>query len=285
MEKFKIALAQIESEPGNQKANLQKMQSYIKRASKEGCHLVVFPEMCLPGYMVMDGKDFHNFFALATDFKDDATRELLDQAEHDRINIIYGASTKSPEITGIYYNSAILITPERQIKTYHKSHAPTGNKGGVIFYEGLYYKPGSRFPVYEIKQARLGMQVCYDMFFPEVSRILAIKGAEVLVNISAAPVASKNAFETMFGARALENVCFLVYVNVVGPQGGLNFFGGSRVMSPLGTQMLLLSYDREDFGVAELDPELIVGLRRSLFHLRDRARRPEIYREICEDFG
>jgi len=284
MEKFKIALAQISSEAGDLPANLEKMLGYIRRAAREGAQMLVFPEMCLPGYMVMDGKDFHNFFALATDFKDAATAELVKEARHHNLHVIYGTSTKSALLTGIFYNSAVLVTAGGEIKVYHKSHSPTGNKGGAIFYEGLYYKPGNEFPVYDVQKARVGMQVCYDIFFPEVSRILAIKGAEVLVNISAAPLTSKAAFETVFGARALENTCYLVYVNTVGPQKGLNFFGGSRVLNPLGGQMLLLSGDKEDFGTVELDPELLAGLRRNLFHLRDRARRPEIYKELCEDF-
>jgi predicted amidohydrolase len=285
MEKFKIALAQIESEPGNQEANLLKMLDYVKKAGNEDCGMVVFPEMCLPGYMIMDGKDFHNFFALATDFKDAATRALVEEARHNNINVIYGAPTKSPNLNGIFYNSAILITPEGEIKCYNKTHLPTSNSGGTIFYEGLYCKHGTEFPVFDLKNIKMGMIVCYDTLFPEPSRILAAKGAELIVIISASPVTSKKTFETILPARALENVSYLAYVNVVGEQKGLTFFGGSRVLSPLGTQMALLSHEKEDFGVAELDPEALSGLRKSLFFLRDRGRRPEIYRELCEDFG
>jgi len=285
MEKFKIALAQIESEPGNLEANLRKMLDYVKKARKEGCSMVVFPEMCLPGYMVMDGKDFHNFFALATDFKDGATQALVGEARQHKINIIYGAPTKSPKVSGIFYNSAILITSEGEIKCYNKTHLPTSNSGGTIFYEGLYCKHGTEFPVFDLNQVKMGMIVCYDTLFPEAGRILAIKGAELIVIISASPLTSKNTFETLLPARALENVSYLAYVNVVGAQKGLSFFGGSRVLSPLGAQLLLLSYEKEDFGVVELNPELLNGLRKSLFVLRDRGRRPEIYRELCEDFG
>ncbi len=233
----------------------------------------------------MDGKDFHNFFALATDFTDPATAQLRKAAEKNNLNIIYGASTKSAEVEGIYFNSAILLTPEGRIEVYHKSHLPTGNHGGCVFYEGLYAKHGSKFPVMELSEVRLGMQVCFDLFFPEVSRILAIKGAELIVNISAAPVSSKMSFDRILPARALENACYFAYVNVVGQQKGINFFGHSRVLNPLGMPVLELSPDKEDFGVAELDPGLLAGLRRQLDMLRDRARRPEIYWELCEDFG
>jgi predicted amidohydrolase len=285
MQKFKVGLAQIESDPGNQDANLRKMLEYVRRAKKEECDLAVFPEMCLPGYMVMDGKDFHNFFALATDFNDAPTRALVEAARHNEINIIYGAPTKSPNTNGIFYNSAILISSEGEVKCYNKTHLPTQNSGGTIFYEGLYCKHGTEFPVFDLKQLRLGMIVCYDTLFPEPARILAAKGAELIVIISASPVTSKNAFETILPARALENVSFLAYVNVVGAQKGLNFFGGSRVLNPLGAPVKILSYEQEDFAAVELNPELLNGLRKSLFVLRDRARRPEIYRELCEDFG
>jgi len=285
MEKFKLALAQITSEPGNLEANLKKMLAYIERAGAEGAAMIIFPEMCLPGYMVMDGKDFHNFFALATDFTDPATAELLKAAEKNHLHIIYGASTKSPRVEGIYYNSAVLLTPQGLIEVYHKSHLPTGNHGGCVFYEGLYAKHGNEFPLIELKEVKLGMQVCFDAFFPEVSRILAIKGAELLVNISAAPLTSKPSFDKILPARALENACYFAYVNVAGPQAGITFFGHSRILNPLGMPVLELKPDKEDFGVAELNPELLAGLRRQLDMLRDRARRPEIYWELCEDFS
>jgi len=285
MDSFKIALAQIESEPGNIPANLEKMLGYIEKASKEGAGLLIFPEMCLQGYMVMDGKDFRIFFEQAIDFTSEPIRRLLAAVKKYNINIIYGASTKSPEIEGNYYNSAILISADGVMDFYHKAHLPTGNKGGVTFYEGLYAKPGNEFPVFELKQAKIGIEVCYDIFFPEVSRILAIKGAEIIINISAAPKVSKIAFESIFPARALENVCYFVYVNVAGTQGELSFFGGSRVLGPIGAPLIQLAYEKEDFGIVELNQEALKFLRRQLPHLRDRARRPEIYFELLEDFG
>ena len=181
--------------------------------------------------MVMDGRDFKEFFQLASDFRDEAAQALQQAATDNNINVIYGAATRSREITGIFYNSAVLLKPDGSFNPYHKTHAPTGNKGGTIFYEGLYFKPGSKFPVFAINGAKIGMQVCYDLFFPEVSRILAIKGAELIIIISASPATSRAALKTMFAARALENTCFIVYVNTVGLQRGVNFFGGSRVIS------------------------------------------------------
>ncbi len=284
MEKFKLALAQIESEPGKIKVNLEKMLVYIGKAAEQGARLIVFPEMCLPGYMVMDGKDFHNFYALATDFTDPATLELLKAAEKNKLDIIYGTSTKSPSVEGFYYNSAVLITDTGLIEVYNKAHLPTGNHGGTIFYEGLYAKPGNEFPVMEMEYARLGAQVCYDLFFPEVSRIEAVKGAELIVNISAGPVTSKASFDKLLPARALENACYFAYVNVAGVPGGVNFFGHSRLLNPLGMPVLELAQGKEDFGVAELDPGLFSGLRRQLDMLRDRGRRPEIYRELSEEY-
>jgi len=284
MRKFKLALAQIESIPADVSANLKKMLSYIERASQEGAELIIFPEMCLLGYMVMDGKNFEDFFALASDFSDTATKELVQSAQKNKINIIYGTATKSLEMEGIYYNSAVLITSNGMIDFYHKAHLPTGSKAGTVFYEGLYAKPGSEFPVFELDFARVGIEICYDIFFPEVSRILASKGAELIINISAAPISSRYGFELLLPARALENVCFFAYVNVAGEQKGLKFFGKSRLLSPLGTILIELE-EGEDFKTIEVDPELFVSVRRELSQLRDRARRPEIYWELCEDFS
>ena len=285
MEKFKIALAQLASEPGNLEANLEKMLGYIKRAGEEGAKLVIFPEMSLPGYMVMDGKDFESFFQLATDFNDSATRALAQASSQHQLSIIYGTSTRSLEVEGIYYNSAVIITPEGMVDFYHKTHLPAGEKAGTCFYEPLYAKPGSEFPIFELESARVGIEVCYDIFFPEVSRILASKGAELIVNISAAPVSSRYGFEVLLPARALENTCYFAYVNVAGEQRGVKFFGGSRVLNPLGTPVVELKAEEEDFKVVELEPELLVTVRRQLNQLQARERRPEIYWELCEEWG
>ena len=156
MDRIKIALAQMESEPGDQPSNLRKMLGYVKRAAGEGARLVIFPEMCLPGYMVMDGRDFKEFFQLASDFRDEAAQALQQAAADNNINVIYGAATRSREITGIFYNSAVLLKPDGSFNPYHKTHVPTGNKGGTIFYEGLYFKPGSEFPAFGLMARKSG---------------------------------------------------------------------------------------------------------------------------------
>jgi predicted amidohydrolase len=106
----------------------------------------------------------------------------------------------------------------------------------------------------------------------------AIKGAQLIVSISASPAIRKSFFEVLTAARALENTAFLAYVNLVGVEEGLQFWGGSRLISPTGDVLAKAKYDEEDFVTCEVDYNDIRPAETFIPTLRD--LRPELFDEL-----
>jgi predicted amidohydrolase len=142
--------------------------------------------------------------------------------------------------------------------------------------------PGAEpFAVYETPIGRIGMQICYDWRFPEITRILALQGAEIIAHPTNSPVASRELAEFMTRARAAENAVFLLTANRCGREGGTEFFGWSQIVDPLGRR-LAEAQDTETTVVADLELALARskvkapgdgGYEVSLFD----DRRPELY--------
>ncbi|MHA1595637.1 MAG: carbon-nitrogen hydrolase family protein [Candidatus Baldrarchaeia archaeon] len=283
--RFKVALAQMNSICGDVEKNLAKMEELVVRASKEGAKMVVFPEMCLSGYMVMDGKDFQTIFRCAETVDGPSVKRMKKLSEDHGIYIVFGMPLESNTVRGVIFNSAILVMPSGEVGVYRKTHLPTGNLGGTTYYEGLYCQAGDSFPVFDTELGRIGLEICYDFAFPEVTRILAIKGADIVINISAGPESSKPFFDAILPVRAMENGIFLIYVNVAGEQRGYRFFGHSRIFDPLGRVVLECAVGKEDFKVGTIDLGQIKMMRSLLPAFKDRNRRPEIYGELTKQYA
>ncbi len=281
---YKVALAQMNSKVGDVEANLEKMANLIGRARDEEAKLTVFPEMSLSGYMVMDGKDFKTFYECAETIDGPSVEAMRNQARENDMYIIFGMPLESSEVKGIFYNSSILVEPSGNVHVYNKVHLPTGNYLNATLFEGLYCQNGSSFPLCETEIGNIGMQICHDFIFPEVSRIYTLKGADILVNISAGPVETKIGFDTILPARAQENAIFFIYVNVPGEQRGARFFGHSRIIHPMGMPIVECEVEKEDFKVASINLDEVRNMRTLSPHLKDR-RRSEVYDEILEEFG
>lgn len=280
---YKVALAQTNSIVGDVKANLEEMEGLIKRAKDEGAKLTVFPEMCVSGYMVMDGKDFKTFYQCAEPIDGTSVETVKKQAKENDMHVIFGMPLESSEVKGKFYNSSILVEPDGRVHVYKKIHLPTGKYIIMELFEGLYCQSGSGFPLCETKIGNIGLEVCYDLLFPEVSRIYALKGAEVLVNISAGPVGTESNYDLFLSARAQENAIYIIFVNIAGEQRGMNFFGHSRIIHPSGLPIIECEVEKEDFKVASINLGELRELRSLTPYLRDR-RNPEVYKDILEEF-
>ena len=148
---------------------------------------------------------------------------------------------RSDKVAGILYNSAVLIGPEGYFGKYQKMYLPTHS----VFEEKRYYRPGCKIPVFETQVGKLGMIICYDIYFPEISRLLSLKGANLIVCTSASPSVRRGYFETLTAARAIENTVFIIYSNLVGTQEDLVFWGGSQIIDPLGNLLKKAPYYKE----------------------------------------
>jgi omega-amidase len=175
-------------------------------------------------------------------------------------------------IPATLYNTAVVIGPSGDILgTYRKIH--------IAGEEKHYFRPGDRIPVFDTPVGRIGIAICYDTFFPEMTRILALKGAEILCFPYNAwsGVENKDVVKHLSVARAAESRVFVVASNRVGEDVGRVFFGGSAIAGPRGglfaqagedEEVLIATFHREDF----------VKERAMVPVFAD--RRPELYADV-----
>lgn len=270
-EEFKIALAQISCIRGDKTANIKKIENTVKKAKKQGADLVIFPELSLTGYTIRD-----ELYELAETIPGNSTRTIEKLANQTKTYIIFGMPELSEKTQATIYNTAVLIGPEGYVGKYRKMHLPTHS----IFEEKRYFRPGYEAVAFETKIGKIGLTICYDLYFPELCRLTRLKGAKLIVCISASPAVRRAFFETLTLARAIENTAFLAYVNLVGIEDGLHFWGGSRLVSPGGRLVAKAKYDEEDFITCEINYADIKPIEIFVPTIKD--LRPELFDELKE---
>ena len=269
--KLRIALAQISCTQGNKEKNLGTIKENAVRAKREGAQLVIFPELSLTGYVVRD-----QIYELAERIPGPSTRVVEKLAKENGLHIIFGMPETCERTQATLYNSAVLVGPNGLIGKYHKIYLPTHS----IFEEKRYFRPGYEVAVYDTKLGKIGLVICYDIYFPEITRLTRLMGAQLIVCISASPGIRRSFFETLTAARAIENTAFLAYVNRAGIEDGLQFWGGSRLIGPNGRIIAKAKYDVEDFVVAGMDYADAKHVEAFVPTLRD--LRPEFFDKLKE---
>lgn len=149
-----------------------------------------------------------------------------------------------------------------------------------VFEEKRYFRPGYEAAVFDTQLGKIGLIICYDIFFPEVTRLTRLMKAQLIVCISASPAIRRSFFETLTSARALENTAFLAFVNLVGIEDGLQFWGGSRLIGPQGRILAKAKYDEEDLVIGKVDYADIRPIETFVPALRD--LRPELFDKLRE---
>jgi len=245
LKEINVALAQIDCRVGDKEHNLRVMERHIRQAKQKDTNLVVFPELALTGYMCRD-----LVYELAEPIpQGESIRRLEELTKKEHMYAVFGMLERSEKARATLYNTAVLLGPRGFIGKYRKTHLPTHS----AFEEKRYFRLGYQAPVFETDIGRLGLIVCYDVFFPEITRLLRLKGSQLIVCISASPAVRREFFETLTVARAIENTAYLVYVNLVGVEDGLQFWGGSRIVAPNGKIISQAKYDEEDLVIGRID--------------------------------
>ncbi len=219
---MRIALGQLAPAPGDVARNVERLGAAVRAARAE---VAVFPELFLSGYRLGD-----RFHPLALRPSDPTVGALAEIARSSRSTIVVGAPVASAERSGEIRNAALAVPPDGapaiQVKRYLPNFGP--------FEEAIPFTPTDSSRPVTLGGRPVGLEICYDAFFPEVSRELALAGAELLLVLSASPVTSRRLFERLLPARAIENACPVVYVNRVGVEDGIVFGGGSGAWDPRG---------------------------------------------------
>jgi len=235
-ETIRIALATLNTTVGDKKSNIEKALDTIDDAVTNGAELIGFGECYTTGY---SGENIIN--ELAEPIPGETTDIFCEKAREQECFIIVGLpERKETEI----YNTSALIGPNGVIGTYQKTFLGSGDV--------KQFTQGRNFPVWDTVLGKIGLMICYDAFFPEAARILALKGAELIV-CPAASCISQRDFNKYIPARAAENTVYVAFVNLAGYRAELQnyYFGGSFLVDPNGESVAgpVGSYEHTVYGV------------------------------------
>jgi len=272
----KIAGVQMEPSLLDKQRNLRRCLDFARRAAAEGAKLIVFPECALTGYVFQSLEEalpvFEPVPGPSTERIGAACREL-------DVFVVIGLLEEDGDR---HYNTAALIGPEGLAGRYRKVHLPY--LGIDRFLDAGDLEPG----VFDIGFARIGIGICYDAMFPEHARVVALRGADLLVLPTNWPQRRESVPEHIIPARAAENRIFVAAVDRVGRERNARFIGRSVIAHcARGAVMAAAGPDEETIIYAEIDPALArqkhVVIAEGEFEvdvLRD--RRPGLYGEITK---
>ncbi len=282
-EKVTVGLIQLKCGE-NIDQNVQHTISKIKEAAAKGAQIVCLQELFNSQYFCQSVAVQN--YDLAEPVDSPTLQTLGELARSLEIVLIVPFYEKAAR--GVYFNSAVVFDADgTNLGTTRKNHIPEGPQ----YHEKYYFVPGNTgYPVYTTRYGKIGIGICWDEWFPEVARILALQGAEILFYPSAIgsepdhpELSTRRIWEKAISAHGISNGVFIAAVNRVGQEREMSFYGGSFVSDPFGDIIQSLD-DQEGILIQEINRSQIDFARNLLQFLRD--RRPETYGPLLkqEDF-
>jgi beta-ureidopropionase len=286
MKEIVAACVQIAVTPNDVQANIAKGITWLEQAAHDyRADLVVFPETVTTSFVT--GLTAGELWDLVDEVPGRITHDIQAAARTLGVHVVWPSYRRGPQ-PGVVYNSAILIGPDGEIiGIYDKTHPFPLERRDC----GGWVTVGDRADVFETTLGSIGMIICYDGDFPELSRLLAVKGAEIIVRPSAL-LRSFDIWHITNSARAYDNHVYVVATNSVGPDaGGSYYFGHSMIVNPIAWR-LAQARGGEEIIAATLDPEPLKYVTwgskspQVFDHLQDRnlALYEEILREARSRF-
>jgi N-carbamoylputrescine amidase len=274
--------------------NLEKLENGIRQCASEGARLIVLQE--LHNHLYFCQTEDTGLFDLAETIPGPSTDQFGKLAEE--LGLVIVTSLFEKRASGLYHNTAVVIEKDGSIAgKYRKMHIPDD----PAYYEKFYFTPGDLgFETIKTSVANLGILICWDQWFPEAARLMALKGADLLIYPTAIGWESsdsedekkrqQDAWQTVQRGHAIANGLPVIAVNRVGheadPSGrtdGIRFWGHSFVCGPQGEMISQFSDDEEECKVIDLDLQRRnEQVRRVWPFLRD--RRIEAFGEITKRF-
>jgi len=228
-----VGAVNFASVAGDKEASLAKIEANVREAASQGVDIIAFPEEALIGFgqcpVCQSGAphcDYHQ--DLAETVPGPATERIAQLARELDIYVVFGLAERDANDPDVLYNAAAVVGPEGIQGTYRKLHL--GSLPWVS--EGVTYKPGNSLPIFETRFGPIGVLICYDFWFnPELTRLLALKGARLLVNCCATfkgPGKRDYMVNTTL-TRGQENLCYALSANQVGGPDGTGSYGAERL--------------------------------------------------------
>lgn len=283
--KVKVGLMQMKCVKDKQE-NINKAVANIRDLASKGANIVCMQELFASLYFC-DIEDYNNF-SLAEKIPGKQTDEFCNLAKE--LNVVIVASMFEKQMVGVYYNTTVVIDADgTYLGKYRKMHIPD-DPG---YYEKFYFSPGDLgYKAFDTKYGRIGVLICWDQWYPEASRLTAMKGADIIFYPTAIgwdktqdEVTNKEqyyAWQTIQRAHAIANGVHTVSVNRTGVEGNMIFWGGSFVSNPFGTILYEASHDKEENEVVELNLSLTDHYRVHWPFFRD--RRVDSYSDITKKY-
>jgi predicted amidohydrolase len=260
---------------GNKQANLQTLQQFVAAESAQGSELVIFPECFTTGYCY---ESLEEAMTVAEPVTAETTEFVTQVCKDNGCHVVFGMLERDGDDI---FNAALLVGPDGLVGSYRKVHLPYL---GIDRFATLGNRP---FEVFEVNGVRIGMLICYDGGFPEASRVLAVRGADLIALPTNWPPGAEYMSCFSINSRAMENGLYFAAVNRIGTERGFSFIGRSRICDPVGATMdgsddTEPCVVRAKIDVSKARQKRIVRVPGK--HVIDRMadRRPEMYGPLCE---
>ncbi len=264
-------MAQCSAVLGDVQKNVKHHLELASKAKAEGADAIIFPELSLTGYTL---RDLNNEVAL-----DPSTSPFLNDLRKlsNEITIICGGVERSK--SGGLYNAVFIFEGGECKNTQHKIYLPTYG----IFEEERYFLAGNSVKTFDsFRLGRIGVLVCEDLWHPSLPYMLAYQGAQLIITIAASPTKlsiGKNAIAELPANYSTNNEhhiayarlfsSYIAFVNRVGVEDGVNFWGGSEIISPSGEVINRASFFDEDLVFVDIDPNAVLHARENSRHMLD----------------
>ena len=262
----KIGFVQFAPALGDLQGTMEKIDTLIHHGN--AANILVLPELCNSGY---NFNSYEQAWQTSEEIEKSVfVRHLKSKCKQFNLHIVSGFNERDNEVL---YNSAILVGPEGYVGKYRKLH--------LFMNEKDYFEPGNvGLPVFDIGVCKIGMLICFDWIFPEIWRILALKGAEVICHPS--NLVLPGFAQKAVPIHALTNRVYIVTANRIGAEGDLSFTGLSIIANPGGDVIVQASGKKEEVGIRDIDVSMardkMITPRNDIFS----DRRPEEYSLLTE---
>lgn len=260
-------------------ANIKKVETFVRASAKDGAQLILAPELLQGPYFC----------------KTEDTRWFAEAHPYQEHPVVKGLAPLAGELGVVlplsiferngpeYYNSLVMVDADGSLMgVYRKSHIPDGPG----YEEKFYFRPGDTgFKVWDTKCGRIGVGICWDQWFPEAARAMALMGAEALLYPTAIGAEPENpALDTQARWRramighAVSNIMPVAAANRIGDEDGQVFYGSSFICDSGGDYLADMTRTEEGFATAQVDLDAIAEERAGWGFFRD--RRPELYEAL-----
>ena len=269
---------------GSKQANLEFTLEQIKALASQGAQVVCTQELFNTSYFCSEQNTEH--FDLAESIPGQ-TSEIFSRLAKE-LGVVIIAAYFEKRSSAIYHNSAIVVDSDgSHLGTYRKTHIPQ-DPG---FEEKFYFTPGDQdFPVWDTSFGKIGVLICWDQWFPEAARLMALRGAEIIFYPTAIGWLTSEkeewgelqhkSWESVQVGHAIANSCYVASTNRVGTEKNTEFWGQSFVSDMYGTILKRASVDKTESMLVKCDLDALENMRKIWPFFRD--RRPEKYQSITK---